>query len=55
MNLEITIESLLAIAIGFISSGVALVTAGKIVEGTVVAIIGFLLIFTRAFLKVQRY
>jgi uncharacterized membrane protein YjjP (DUF1212 family) len=54
MNLEITIESLLAIAIGFISSGVALVTAGKIIEGVIVTIIGFALIATRAFLKIYR-
>jgi uncharacterized membrane protein YjjP (DUF1212 family) len=54
MNLEITIESLLAIAIGFISSGVALVTAGKIIEGVIVSIIGFALITARALLKLYR-
>lgn len=51
MNQTITIETLLAIAIGFISSGVALVTAEKINQGIIITIIGFLLILARAILK----
>lgn len=51
MQNTITIEALLGIAIGFISSGVALITAGKIIEGSVVSIIGFLTITARAILK----
>lgn len=51
MNQNITIEALLGIAIGFISSGVALITAEKIQIGVLITIIGFLIIFVRAFLK----
>ena len=54
MNQTITIEALLGIAIGFISSGVALVTAGKIIEGIIVSIIGFFVITARALLKKYR-
>jgi uncharacterized membrane protein YjjP (DUF1212 family) len=52
---NITKESLLAIAVGFISSGVTMVQAGKIVEGSVVAVIGFALIAARGFLKKYDY
>lgn len=48
---NITKESLLAIAIGFISGGVAMVQAGKLIDGSVVAVIGFALIAARGFLK----
>jgi len=54
MNTTITVEALLGIAIGFISAGVALVTAGKIIEGVIVSIIGFLIITARALLKKYR-
>jgi hypothetical protein len=51
MNNRITIETLLGIAVGFISAGVALVTAEKILIGVIITAIGFLLIFARAMLK----
>lgn len=51
MNQTITIEGLLGIAIGFISSGVALITAEKIQIGVIITVIGFLLIAVRAILK----
>jgi hypothetical protein len=51
MQNAITIESLLAIAIGFISSGVALITANNILIGVIIALIGFMLIATRAIFK----
>ena len=51
MQNTITIEALLGIAIGFISSGVALITAEKIVEGSIVTIIGFMLLAVRAIFK----
>ena len=51
MQNTITIEALLGIAIGFISSGVALVTAEKIQIGIIITAIGFLLIAVRAILK----
>lgn len=51
MNTVITIEALLGIAIGFISAGVSLITAGKITEGIIISIIGFLVIAARAILK----
>ena len=51
MNQTITIEGLLGIAIGFISAGVALVTAEKISIGIIITVIGFLLIAVRAILK----
>ncbi len=54
MNKEIKIESLLGIAITVISTGIALITAGKIFEGVIVSIIGFLIITARAMLKKYR-
>jgi hypothetical protein len=54
MNQTITIEALLGTAIGFISAGVALVTASKITEGIIISAIGFLLITARAILKKYR-
>ena len=51
MNQTITIEALLGISIGFISSGVALITAEKITIGIIITAIGFLLIAVRAILK----
>lgn len=51
MDKTITIETLLGIAIGFISSGVALITAEKIDIGIIITVIGFLLIAVRAILK----
>ncbi len=51
MNQTITIEALLGISIGFISSGVALITAEKILIGIIITTIGFLIIVARAILK----
>ena len=54
MDKTITIEALLGIAIGIISSGVALITAGKIIEGIIISVIGFAVIGARAILKKYR-
>jgi len=51
MQNTITIESLLGIAMGFVSDGVALVTADKIITGVIITAIGFTVIGARAFLK----
>jgi ABC-type amino acid transport system permease subunit len=48
---NITKESLLAIAIGFIATGVGLVQAGKLIEGGIITLVGFALIVARGIMK----
>jgi len=51
MNKIITREALLGIGIGFISTGAALIQTGKMIEGILISIIGFLIIAARGILK----
>jgi hypothetical protein len=49
--MSITVESLLAIGIATIATGVGLIQADKLVSGGIIAVVGFGIIGARFFLK----